>query len=199
MKLALKLTFGVLFSIFSVQAQIPEKATDISPLLIGEYIPDAQLQNMDGDSANLNDILKEKHTVLVFFRGGWCPFCNLQLYGLSEIQDSMLSLGFQIVAISPDNYKNLKHTVSGKVDYRLFSDPGGKLISDIGIAYKITNKTISHVEGKLDANSDDIMPVPTVMIVNTNSEILFEYINMDYKIRITPELLLAVLQNIDKN
>lgn len=198
MKSIFTLSLLSLTSIFSAFSQVPNKPENISPLLIGEYLPDGILHNMDGDTFKLHDLLKEKHTVLVFFRGGWCPFCNLQLYGLSEVQDSMLSLGFQIIAISPDGYKSLKHTISDKIDYKLYSDPEGKLIQNAGIAYKITSNTITHVEGKADADTDDIVPVPSVMIVNKKGEILFEYINLDYKIRITPELLLAVLQNIDK-
>ena len=63
----------------NVYAQLPEKAEDISPLLIGETLPNGTFQNAEGNTVQLNEILTEKPTVLVFYRGGWCPYCNLQL------------------------------------------------------------------------------------------------------------------------
>jgi len=65
-------------------AQVPKNAEDISPLLVGESIPDAMLLDYKGNQVALNSIIKNKPTVLVFYRGGWCPYCNMQLGGLQE-------------------------------------------------------------------------------------------------------------------
>lgn len=83
--LTVTLLFMALFS-NNIKAQsIPSKAEDISPLLIGETLPKAKLLDSKGNTFELNDILKTKPTVLVFYRGGWCPYCNLQLSGLASI------------------------------------------------------------------------------------------------------------------
>lgn len=179
-------------------AQIANKPEDISPLLIGEKIPDSKLKDENGAIINLNDLLKEKPTVLVFYRGGWCPFCSHQLSALAFVEDEILKLGFQIIAICPEDYKNLQPTIEeDKVNYKLLSDPEGKLIKEIGIAFKPNLITKTYIATKSKGKTSAVLPVPTVMVVNKQAEILFEYINPNYKSRITPELLLAVLKNLD--
>ena len=95
----------------SNNSSIPLIAEDISPILIGETLPNASFQNAEGKFVQLKALLEEKPTVLVFYRGGWCPYCNVQLSGLVEIEEDILELGYQIVAISPDDYKNLQSTI----------------------------------------------------------------------------------------
>ncbi|MEJ2113219.1 MAG: redoxin domain-containing protein, partial [Flavobacteriaceae bacterium] len=65
----------LLFTCVVKGQEVPEKAEDISPLLIGEKIPNASLLDPDGNKVNLNKLIKVKPTVLVFYRGGWCPYC----------------------------------------------------------------------------------------------------------------------------
>jgi peroxiredoxin len=120
---------------FSATAQIAEKAEDISPLLIGEFIPEAVLKAPDASSRKVLAIIAEKPTVLLFYRGGWCPFCNAHLSEIQSIQSEVIKLGYQIVAISPDSPENLSATDDkDKLDYSLYSDGDGKFIQSLGIA-----------------------------------------------------------------
>ena len=139
MKNTLKSIIGIFcfWCVPTVSAQVPEAAEDICPLLIGESIPQATLQDLEGKQVILNELINQKPTVLVFYRGGWCPYCNLQLSGLVKIEKEILDLGFQIVAISPDDYQNLKSTESrDSISYTLLSDPNGNFIQHVGIAFK---------------------------------------------------------------
>ena len=70
---------SLLFIGCSNEISIPTVAEDISPILIGETLPNAYFQNAEGKSVQLKAVLEEKPTVLVFYRGGWCPYCNVQL------------------------------------------------------------------------------------------------------------------------
>lgn len=192
------LTFLCFSCVSNTNAQVPEKAEDISPLLIGEILPKANLVDADGKKILLKVVLAEKPTVLVFYRGGWCPYCNLQLSGLVKIEQEILKLGYQIVAISPDDYQNLKNTEEkDSINYQIFSDPNGKFIQDIGIAFQtpLMMKGFIATKGQKGETSE-VMPVPTVMIVDKEGKILFEYINPNYKERISSEMLLAVLKII---
>lgn len=183
----------------TASAQIPGKAEDISPLLIGETLPKATLQDADGQKVQLKDILEEKPTVLVFYRGGWCPYCNLQLSGLVDIENEIIGLGYQIVAISPDDFQNLKVTIEDdSISYKLFSDPNGALIKDIGIAFKTPVLVKGYIATKKrKGKTSEVLPVPTVMIVDKKGNILFEYISPNYKERISGDMLLAVLKTIE--
>jgi peroxiredoxin len=182
----------------SDQQSIPLVAEDISPILIGETLPNGNFQNVEGESVQLKAILEEKPTILVFYRGGWCPYCNVQLSGLVEIEEDILELGYQIVAISPDDYKNLQSTIeNNSTKYKLLSDPNGEFIQEIGIAFKTSSSLKEYIIGKgQKGETSSVMPAPTVMIVDKKGVIKFEYINPNYKERIGGDMLLSVLRTL---
>ena len=182
----------------SNQQSIPLVAEDISPILIGEKLPNANFQNVDGKSVQLRNLLEEKPTVLVFYRGGWCPYCNVQLSGLVEIEQDILELGYQILAISPDDFKNLQSTIeNNSTKYKLLSDPNGEFIQEIGIAFKTSSSLKEYIISKgQKGETSSVMPVPTVIIVDKKGVIKFEYINPNYKERISGDMLLSVLKTL---
>ena len=192
------LLITLLFTGCSNQQPIPLVAEEISPFLIGETLPNGNFQNVEGEYIQLKAILEEKPTVLVFYRGGWCPYCNVQLSGLVEIEEDILELGYQIVAISPDDYKNLQSTIeNNSTKYKLLSDPNGEFIQEIGIAFKTSSSLKEYIIGKgQKGETSSVMPAPTVMIVDKKGVIKFEYINPNYKERISGDMLLSVLKTL---
>lgn len=191
---------AVLFltNIASINAQIPQNPNDISPLLIGEKIPEATLLNSDGESINLNTEIAKKKTVLVFYRGGWCPYCNMQLAGLADSEVDILKLGYQIIAVSPDDYQNLKPSVEkNNTNYKLYADSDGNFIKNMGIGFTPSERTTDYIARKTTGKITEVLPVPTVLVLNKSGEILFEYISPNYKQRISSQLLLAVLKNLE--
>ncbi|WP_417290367.1 peroxiredoxin-like family protein [Corallibacter sp.] len=199
-KILILFAFIAVTIINTINAQVPSNAEDVSPLLIGERVPEATLIDPDGNKLTLKSVIKEKPTVLVFYRGGWCPYCNAQLSGLSESESKILELGYQIIAVSPDNYKNLKPTIQeDNVAYSLYSDPEAKLIQDIGIGFETPSMAKMYIKKKTKMDATDILPVPTVMVLNTSGEILFEYINPNYKVRLSESLLLSALKALKED
>ena len=192
------LLITLLFIGCSDQQAIPLVAEDISPILIGETLPNGNFQNVEGEYIPLKAILEEKPTILAFYRGGWCPYCNVQLSGLVEIEEDILELGYQIVAISPDDYKNLQSTIeNNSTKYKLLSDPNGEFIQEIGIAFKTSSSLKEYIIGKgQKGETSSVMPAPTVMIVDKKGVIKFEYINPNYKERIGGDMLLSVLKTL---
>lgn len=178
--------------IASAQTELPKSANDISPLLIGEKMPNLTLKSVDGKDVNLLETFGKKKTILVFYRGGWCPYCNLQLAALGQSEKELLDLGYQIIAISPDSPKNLKVTdEKEKLNYLLLSDSKGELTKAAGIAFQAPDKYESMLSKSSDGFNTNFLPVPTVFILNEKGEIQFEHITPDYKNRISTELLLA--------
>lgn len=175
-------------------AQIAEKAEDISPLLIGEKIPKQDLISVDNKAVSTNEIFNKK-TVLIIYRGGWCPYCNSQLMEMQEIENQIIALGYQIVAISPDSPKFLKETIKeDKLNYQLFSDSDGKFSEALGIAFKREKpKLDKYSEGK----NPGFLPVPSVFVLDKNREIEFLYINPNYAKRLKGKMLLAVLKSLE--
>ena len=185
---------------FSAFAQLPEKAQDTSPLMIGETIPDAKLKAPDASEHSLSVILGLKPTVLLFYRGGWCPFCNLHLAEIQKAESQIIEMGWQIVAISPDSPENLNQTVEKhKLNYSLFSDGNGQLIKAMRIAFKAPEKYQEMLSKSSGGLNEGFLPVPSVFIVDTAGKILFEYVNPDYKTRLSGTLLIAVLKSLKDN
>lgn len=192
----------VLF-VFSLLAQaqtdLPKSPTEIAPLLIGEKIPNLTLQSAGNTAINVTELLTKKKTILVFYRGGWCPYCNAQLAALGQAEKELLELGYQIVAVSPDAPQNLKATdEKEQLNYLLLSDSLGELSKAVGIAFQAPENYKPTISKGSEGLNTSFLPVPTVFILNTNAEIEFEYISPNFKNRISNELLLAAAKSLNK-
>ncbi|MBK7625617.1 MAG: AhpC/TSA family protein [Bacteroidales bacterium] len=196
-----KLTLLTLILIMICQtgsfAQIADKAEDISPLLIGEKIPDISLISTAGNQETLAAITGGKPSILLFYRGGWCPFCNKHLAEIETIQDKILELGYQLIAISPDAPpKLIASGEKNKLKYGLYSDSNGAVAQAMGIAFKASERSLGMLSEYSAGQNTGFLPVPSVFVINPDGVIAFEYINPDYKVRISAKLLLAVLENL---
>ncbi|MFV8373506.1 peroxiredoxin-like family protein [Flavobacterium sp. LB2P74] len=191
-----------LFAIgLSIHAQndLPKLATEIAPLLIGEKIPNFNLKSVENTNVNLTELISKKRTVLVFYRGGWCPYCNAHLAALGEAEKQLLDLGYQIIAISPDAPKSLKVTDDKeKLNYLLLSDSTGELSKAVGIAFQAPENYKSRITQGSEGVNSSFLPVPAVFILNVNGEIEFEYITPNFKNRISNALLIAVAKSLNK-
>ncbi len=184
-----------LFAGMNSFAQMPEKPADISPLLCGEQLPDVSIVDTEGTKHELSAIISNEPTVLLFYRGGWCPYCNAHLSEIQSVENEIVGLGYQIVAISPDSPENLIQSAEkDKLNYSLYSDADGALIRAMGIAYKAPNNYTDLLSKSSEGLNTGFLPVPSVFVVNKSGNILFEYINPDYKTRLSSGLLLAVLK-----
>jgi peroxiredoxin len=192
------LLFAFICSCMQLNAQtasgIPAKPEEISPLLIGEKIPSVQVPDATGNTFDLNAAIAKQPTILIFYRGGWCPYCNKQLSGLQEIEPELKNMGYQIIAISTDSPDNLKSsTTKNKLGYTLLSDADLNVSKQFGLAYKgpaAYDKFLPETSG--GKNVDKLLPVPAVFFISKKGIIRFEYINVDFKQRISADLLKAV-------
>lgn len=192
MKKLLIATFLLVIQTLSAQNDLPKTAFDISPLLIGEKIPMITLTSSENKKIDLSSVLLGKKTILVFYRGGWCPYCNVQLSALSEAESELLLLGYQLVAVSPDAPKQLQSTTEKeKLKYTLLSDSRGELSKAVGIAFQSPENYLPIITKGSDGVNQFFLPVPTVLIIDKDGSIKFEHITPDFKNRISSELLLS--------
>lgn len=177
---------------------VPLKAEDVSPLLSGENIPQVKLINDAGQSFDLNAAVASKPTILIFYRGGWCPYCSKQLAGLQEIEQDLTKMGYQLLAVSTDSPENLKQSeTKSKITYTLLSDADLAASKQFGIAFKSPQsyeKFLPETSG--GKNVDKLLPVPSVFILNRKGNIRFEYINPNITQRLSPELLKAAASSL---
>jgi peroxiredoxin len=197
MRILIILFFFILGFNYIGSAQIPDKAEDISPLLISEKIPDSKLIDALGNEFSLANLVSEKNTVLLFYRGGWCPYCTAHLAAVGEIENEIDVLGYQIIAISPDAPATIEDTGEKiKTKYLLLSDPGGELMKKMGIAFQAPTRYKDMLMSYSDDLNDGFLPVPSIFVVSKEGTIVFEYISPDYKQRIEGSLLLSILKNL---
>jgi peroxiredoxin len=184
--------------------KISADVQSIRPVLIGQIIPDAIVTGLDGKERQLKQIVTEKPTVLVVFRGGWCPFCSLQLEQLSQIQGALDKSGWQIVGLSADPASKMaKATKKESLSYQLFSDESARATSALGLAYKATidafgsqtklKKWLADRDPKLKG-TPAALPVPAVYLIHRSGLVVYQYVNIDYSVRLSGEVLLTAAQ-----
>ena len=166
-------------------------------LKVGDSIPDVTLRTVDNQEVKLRTLVAEKPSVLIFFRGGWCPFCNAQLGSLVGIEQELNKEGVQLIAIGMDQPSKLRETMQhDKVDYTLLSDSDASAVKAFGIAYKVDDDTLARMKSfnvDLDAatgNSDHILPHPSVFVVNTSGIIRFVHSDTNFKVRLAASKVL---------
>ncbi len=172
---------------------------DVRPPLVGTELPNLPLTTVEGEAVNLKDELQEQPAVLVFYRGGWCMYCNMQLGQLATIEGDLQDLGYRIIAVSPDKPEEL-HASAEEHDlgYTLYSDSSLAAASALGLVFRVDEETldlygeygIDLAEASGGAN-EDLLPVPAVFVIDSDATIQFHYVNPDYTARIAPELLLT--------
>lgn len=203
MKLFRASFFLIIFVIGCDSHRIPETADQVEPLNVGQTIPDVTLTNSFGHETDLHDIVSERPTLLIFYRGGWCPYCNAHLSKLSELEGQLYDMGVQVVGISPDRPEYLKEsTMEHELSYQLLSDSDMTASKEFGLAFKVDSTTISRYKnGGLDlaeraGNDHYLLPVPAAFLVDTSGTIHYRYFNPNYKVRVGSEELLDASERL---
>ncbi|MBL9214822.1 MAG: AhpC/TSA family protein [Opitutaceae bacterium] len=180
-------------------APSPDQA---KPLALGDRVPSVLVQSTAGESVDLAALAADQPTLLVFYRGSWCPFCNRHLAALAGIEEPLRALGWRIVAISPDDLAGLKVAAEkNRLAYRLFSDRAMHASAAFGLAFRMDAATVERYR----AHQIDLapvpgepgafwLPVPAAFLIDRQGVIRFVHADPDYKVRLSPEALLAAAQ-----
>lgn len=205
-KMFLTCSIGILFLVVvsggivmaaSQENPVPLTAQEVHPLAVGDSVPDGILSTIKGKDVELRKLIAQKPSVLIFYRGGWCPFCNLQMDQLVKIEPKLTEMGYQILAISPDKPQNLKESL-GKhhINYTLLSDRSMEITRKFGLAYRVSQETLTKMQNRgisLDSSTGNnlhMLPVPAAYVVDQKGVIHFVYFNPDIKVRVNPDDLM---------
>lgn len=177
-----------------MDSPIPASAEDIQPLVVGDSVPTTLvLTRAEGEAFDLNQAIEDKPSILIFYRGGWCPYCNTQLGQIQIIEGQLRAMGYQILAISPDKPENLAASLDkNQLTYTLLSDHSMDAARAFGIAFRVDSATLEkYTQYGIDleeasGETHHLLPVPSVFVVDSSGSIQFSYSNPDYKVRIDP-------------
>ncbi|WJE16129.1 peroxiredoxin-like family protein [Halobacillus sp. ACCC02827] len=169
----------------------------------GEKAPDFTLPDAKGGQVQLSEQLKFGPVIVTFYRGGWCPYCNMELRAYQEILDEIHKEGAQLIAISPQTPdQSMTTQEKNDLQYHVLSDVGNKAARQFNLVYKLPDYLVEVYKGKgLDVdkhNGDDswTLPVSATYIIDTDGSIVYEYTKSDYKDRAEPSEVLQELKKV---
>jgi peroxiredoxin len=185
------------FSFSNLFADVAADAKDVQALKAGSDAPNPALTTIEGETTRLDTLRGDQPTVLVFYRGGWCPYCNRQLSALQEVMPQLKEKGWKLIALSPDAPAELIKTMDkDELGYTLVSDSKMEAAKAFGIAFQVDQPTIKKYKTykidlvKASGEKHQQLPVPSVFLIDATGKITYAYSNPDYKVRLSPEVLL---------
>jgi peroxiredoxin len=172
-------------------------------LKAGAKMPVFKLKDATGKTVESRDLLKQGNLVVVFYRGSWCPFCNLYLRNLQKNMPQIKAAGGNLVAVSVENPDNsLKVSKKNELDFTVLSDPNLTLARKFGIVYQMPSETDELYKSRgLDVAKHNEMeraelPLSATYVVNRKGEIVYAYLEPDYKKRAEPQTIIETLLKI---
>ncbi|MGK7946081.1 MAG: peroxiredoxin-like family protein [Microcystaceae cyanobacterium] len=170
---------------------------------VGDTIPNFSLDNAVGKTINLQDLLPQGTVIISFYRGGWCPYCNLELRTLQQYLPQFKELGATLVAISPETPDNsLSTTEKNELTFEVLSDVGNEYAKTLGLVFTLPDalRPIYQNFG-IDIqsyNGDDSfeVPIPATYVVTKDGKVVQAYIEPDYTKRLDPDSIITTLQNL---
>jgi peroxiredoxin len=168
--------------------------------------PDFRLPDFKGRLVALADLLRQGPVVLTFYRGGWCPYCNIQLRAYQAALPQMTALGARLVAISPQlPEQSLVTAQADELTFDVLSDVGNDVARRFGLVYALPEELRVALRANNKAlpgiNGDDSweLPVPATYVIGQDGRIRLAYIEVDYRKRLAPEAIVAALQSLQAN
>ncbi|MFZ0989885.1 MAG: peroxiredoxin-like family protein [Xanthobacteraceae bacterium] len=170
-------------------------------LKVGDRAPTIVLRNAKGETVDVAELLKQGPVIVTFYRGGWCPYCNLELKAYQEVLPEIVAAGATLVAISPENPDDtLSTTEKNALAFEVLSDVGQKVGRAFGLVYDFTEELKTAYQGfKLDIPARNGMPdewalpVSATYVIDRNDTITYAYTDPDYRDRADPREVLKVL------
>lgn len=182
---------------------VPQRAEDVDPVDVGAPAPSATLRTPAGEPVDLDTLYAGGPTLLVFYRGGWCPYCNAHLGQLSKIDSQLQEMGVQILAVSPDRPEALQTTSSeNDLSYQLLSDSEMQLAKAFGLAFRVDDETVTKYQeygidlAKASGQSHQLLPVPAAYLIDRDGVVRFAQWNPDYTTRVSDEEVLAAARDL---
>jgi peroxiredoxin len=170
---------------------------------VGDQAPEIILPNAHGNMFDVATLLAEGPVIVTFYRGGWCPYCNLELRAYQAVLPRIIATGVSLVAISPEKPDDSVSTAEkNALTFPVLSDVGQKAGKAFGLVYSFTDELRTVYDGfKLDipdknGTLDDwSLPLSATYVIGSNGRILFADTSVDYRRRTDP---LDVLQMLER-
>ncbi len=169
----------------------------------GEHAPRFTLDSATGDQVSLDALLAEGPVVLTFYRGAWCPYCNLALRALQRHRDDFASRGAHLVAVSPQiPDESLTLTDKEQLGFPVLSDIGSRVAKEFGIAFDLSDELgalydrLGFELHRVNAGHHRTLPLPATYVIDRAGVIRWAFVDTDYTVRAEPSDVVAALDAI---
>lgn len=182
-------------------AVLVDSGMEDNVLKVGTSVPVFALPNIRSEQVNLQPLLDQGPVVLSFYRGGWCPYCNLELRALAQALPEIEAQGAQLVAISPETPDRAQTTSENNdLGFEVLSDAGNRIARMFGLVFTLAEELRPiYTSFGIDVpayNGDDSfeLPMPGTYVIGSDGIILHAFVNADYTKRIEPSEVIRILR-----
>ena len=170
---------------------------------VGSVAPDFRLPDVKGNPVSLTDLLQSGPVVVTFYRGGWCPYCNIQLRAYQAALPQVTALGARLVAISPQLPDQSRSTAQAdELTFDVLSDVGNVAARGFGLVYALPEELRAALRSNDKAlpgiNGDESweLPVAATYVIAQDRRVVLAYVEVDYRKRLGPEAILDALRSL---
>lgn len=169
---------------------------------VGDMAPDFSLPNAFGKQVRLGDLLSEGPVILVFYRGAWCPYCNLQLRGLHQTLPHIEKQGARLVAVTPQHPDHSRQqVVDDGYPFEILSDLDDEVMKSYRLFFEVPQDLSDLYKRRFSLdlaqyNGEDryVLPVPATYIIDRDGSIKAAFVDLNYRQRPEPADILAAVQ-----
>jgi peroxiredoxin len=166
---------------------------------IGDNAPNFTLKNATGETVELNDYLKKGTVILTWYRGGWCPYCNLTLHSLQEALPSFQAKGANLLTLTPElPDKSMTTSEKHNLQFEVLSDVGNVVAKAYGISFNLAPELAESYQDAFDLhgyNGDESneLPLAATYVISQDGVIKYAFLHKDYRYRAEPSKILKAL------
>ncbi|MEQ9331088.1 peroxiredoxin-like family protein [Thalassobaculum sp.] len=172
-------------------------------LAVGDSMPGFALPNADGATVRSADLLGRGPLVVTFYRGGWCPYCNLELRAYQAQAARLAAAGATVVAISPEvPDETAKTAASNALAFDVLSDAGNAVARSFGLVFRLSDELVEIYRrngNDLERRNGDgswELPVPGTFVVDADGRVALADVDPDYTRRLDPEQVIAAVERL---
>lgn len=187
-------------------AHLKETGAENQAYKAPDTAPNFTLPNQNNTPVTLSDALEKGPVILSFYRGKWCPYCNLELRALQKQLDTFKELGATLMAISPQSVAVTQgYATEAPLTFEVLSDAGAKVARSFGLLYKLNDAYSSALSSLgIDLKGDhgggddyqDELPIPATYVVAQSGKIVYAFVDADFTKRASPAELVDILKQI---
>lgn len=169
---------------------------------VGDTAPDFTLNNAIGRPVRLYDALKNGPVVLTWYRGGWCPYCNLTLHRLQEELPRFRAAGATLLALTPElPDSSMSTTEKHALEFDILSDIGNGAARAYGVVFRLTPEVAARYQESFDlhaynGNASNELPLAATYVIDTKGVIRYAFLSPDYRDRAEPRDILEAVRKL---